>query len=263
MKTSFSIGNKEIGEGNAAYIIAEIGSNHDQDIGQAKALIDAAAEAGVDAAKFQLFKAEDLRQERDEIFDTIKSVEFPREWIEEISGYTRDKGLAFLAAPFDEEAVDLLDRYDAPAFKMASSEIANFSLLQHVAKKKKPIILSTGMSDLADVHDALQVIEEAGNDEVVLLHCVALYPTPPDKLNLRVMDTLRTAFQIPVGFSDHTLGILFPSVAVARGACAIEKHLTPDRSLPGPDHSYAIEPPELIEMVKNIRDIEVGLGRST
>ncbi len=254
------LGKKHIGSGHPVFIIAEAGSNHNRNLAQARKLIDVASACGVDAVKFQLFKAEVLHPVRDNIFDIIKNCEFPREWLQELVEYAREKGIIFLAAPFDAEAVDLLDYSGMAAFKIASSEVANFSFLRYVASKKRPIILSTGMSDLADVHDAVEVIRQTGNHDLALLQCSALYPAPSEKINLRVMDTLRDAFQVPVGFSDHTLGILFPSVAVARGACVIEKHFTLDRTLPGPDHSYAIEPNELAQMVKDIRAVEAALG---
>lgn len=241
-------------------MIAEAGSNHDQNLEQAKKLIDVAARSGADAVKFQLFKAEVLNPVRDKIFDIIKSCEFPRKWLKELLNYAQKKGIIFLATPFDDEAVDLLDDAGVVAFKIASSEVTNFSFLRHVAGKNKPIILSTGMSDMTDVSDAVSVIRQSGNQDIVLLQCSALYPTPHDKVHLKVMDTLRDTFGVPVGFSDHTLGILFPAVAVARGACMIEKHFTLDRNLPGPDHSYAIEPDELAQMVKDIRAVESSLG---
>ena len=260
MEQRIKVADRWIGHGEPVFIIAEAGSNHDRDMGQAKKMIDAAISAGVDAVKFQLFKAEDLRASRDAVFDIIKKCEFPREWLGEIMDYCRRQGIIFMATPFDREAVALLDKVGMPAFKIASSEIANPDLLRGVAATKKPIILSTGMSDLADVHDAMDIIRQAGGRELVLLHCLAMYPTPPEKLNLKVMDTLRHACGIPVGFSDHTLGILLPSIAVARGACVIEKHFTLDRTLPGPDHSYAIEPKELLQMVRDIRTVEASLG---
>jgi len=256
------LGKKHIGIGHPTFIIAEAGSNHDRDLAQAKKLIDVASSSGADAIKFQLFKAEVLHPVRDKVFDIIKDCEFPREWLEELMGYAGEKGIIFLATPFDNDAVDLLDRADLCAFKIASSEVANFSLLRYVAGKKKPIILSTGMSDIVDVYDAVEVIRQVGNRDLVLLQCSALYPAPPEKIHLRVMDTLLDVFHVPVGFSDHTLGIIFSAVAVARGACIIEKHFTLDRTLPGPDHSYAIEPNELGQLVKDIRAVEVALGNS-
>jgi len=260
MKQTTIIGKKKVGQGHSAFVIAEAGSNHDQNLEQAKKLIDVAARSGADAVKFQLFKAEVLNPVRDKIFDIIKSCEFPRKWLKELLNYAQKKGIIFLATPFDDEAVDLLDDAGVVAFKIASSEVTNFSFLRHVAGKNKPIILSTGMSDMTDVSDAVSVIRQSGNQDIVLLQCSALYPTPHDKVHLKVMDTLRDTFGVPVGFSDHTLGILFPAVAVARGACMIEKHFTLDRNLPGPDHSYAIEPDELAQMVKDIRAVESSLG---
>ncbi len=262
MKQTIVVGHKHIGFNERAFIIAEAGSNHNQNLDQAKKLIDVAAASGVDAVKFQLFKAEFLYAPGDPAFNIVKDNELPRQWVDTLMGYANKKGVIFLATPFDHEAVDLLDDCGMPVFKIASSEVTNFIFLRYVASKKKPVILSTGMSDMSDVYDAVNVIRQTGNQDIVLLQCSALYPTPVSQVHLRVMDTLREAFHVPVGFSDHTLGILFPAVAVACGACVVEKHFTLDRTLPGPDHSYAIEPGELVQMVRDIRAVEAGLGVS-
>ena len=165
----------------------------------------------------------------------------------------------FLASAFDFEAVDLMDKY-VPAFKIASFEISDLELLKYAAEKGKPMILSTGMANLGEIEDAITAIKSVGNAGIILLHCNSLYPTPAEVVNLRAMETMRTAFKMSIGFSDHTLGIHIPIAAVAMGACVIEKHFTLDRNLPGPDHSFAIEPDELKEMVRCIRDVEKAKG---
>ncbi len=262
MKQKITIADKHVGCGERTFIIAEAGSNHNKKLDQAKKLIDVAAISGADAVKFQLFKAEFLYAPGYAAFKAVKDHELPREWLKELMDHADKKGIIFLATPFDHEAVDLLNKAGVAAFKIASSEAVNLPFLRQVASTQKPIILSTGMCNLADIYEALEVIEQTGNQQVILLQCSALYPTGPGQVNLRTMDTLKEAFKVPVGFSDHTLGILFPAVAVARGACVIEKHFTLDRKMPGPDHSYAIEPDELSQMVKDIRAVEQGLGSS-
>ncbi len=260
MKEKIKTGNKFIGKNEPCFIIAEAGSNHDGKMEQAKRLIDVAAQSGADAVKFQLFKAEVLCGPGHPAFDIVKKNEFPRQWLKELNDHAVKNGIIFLAAPFDKEAVDLLCDIDVVALKLASSEVTNLPLLRYAAAKKKPVIISTAMSNLADIYEALETIYSTGNDDVVLLQCTALYPTDPHQVNLRAMDTLRGSFHLPVGFSDHTLGVLIPPVAVACGACVIEKHFTIDRKLQGPDHGYALEPDELAQMIRNIRSVEQSLG---
>ena len=262
------IGNKLIGDGEPCYIIAEAGSNHNGSLEQAKKLIDVAVESRADAVKFQIYKAESLYSKRtpefsylkgQNVYELIKSIETPREWIKELAGYCEARNIIFLATPFDFEAIDLLDKY-APAFKIASFEIVDLELLQYAARKEKPMIISTGMANLCEIEEAISAIKSVGNEDIILLHCNSLYPTPAEVVNLKAMETITTAFKVPVGFSDHTLGIHIPVAAVAMGACVIEKHLTLDRTLPGPDHSFAIEPAELEEMVRCIREVEKAKG---
>lgn len=275
MKT-VQINGREVGDGQSVFVIAEAGSNHNRDINQAKRLIDVAAEAGADAVKFQTFSAETLYskktpamsylkkggllKEGETVFDLLKQNELPREWQKDLSSYCKLKGIIFLSTPFDLKAVDELEKLNVPAYKIASYEITHLPLLEHAAKTGKPIILSTGMADLTDIETALQVIRGSGNDKAILLHCAINYPPRFEDVNLRAMKTMRQAFQLPVGFSDHTAGITADLAAVALGACVIEKHFTTDRKLPGPDHGFAIEPNELKAMVKGIREVENLLG---
>ncbi|UCH71942.1 MAG: N-acetylneuraminate synthase [Thermoplasmatales archaeon] len=268
MKSEVKIGNKKIGTGNPTYIIAEIGSNHNKNKKIAKKMIDEASEAGVDAVKFQTFKAEKLYSKKapkfskDTIlpFDLIKSIELPREWHKELLEYAEAKGLQFLSSPFDYEAVDELDKIGVPAFKIASFEIVDLELLKYIAKKKKPILLSTGMANIEEIEEALEIIRKQGNNNIILLQCSSMYPAPVDILNLNAMDTMSKIFKIPIGYSDHTIGIHIPVAAVAKGATVIEKHFTLDRTMKGPDHHFAIEPSELKQMVSYIRDVEKAQG---
>lgn len=268
MKKEVILGDKKVGEGHPTYIIAELGSNHNRNLNIAKKMINKAAEAGVDAVKFQTFKAEYLYSKKtpkfskDNIkpFDLIKAIELPREWHKELYKYSVERDLHFLSSPFDFEAVDELDKIGVLAFKVASFEITDLELLKYIAKKKKPIILSTGMATLGEIEEALEVIRSQGNDDVILLHCNSLYPSPVEIVNLNVINMLSRAFQIPIGFSDHTIGIHISIAAVAKGSKVVEKHFTLDRKMKGPDHSFAIEPNELKQMVQNIRDVEKAMG---
>jgi len=262
------IGDKIVGHDEPCFIIAEAGSNHNGSLEQAKKLVDVAAEAKADAVKFQIFKAESLYSKYtpefsylkgQNTYELIKSIETPREWIKELAEYCKSKNIIFFASPFDFEAIDILDKY-VPAFKIASFEITDLELLKYAAEKGKPMIISTGMANLGEIEDAITAIRSVGNENIILLHCNSLYPTPVEIANLRAIETMRTAFKVPVGFSDHTLGIHIPIAAVAMGACVIEKHFTLDRTLPGPDHSFAIEPDELKEMVRCIREVEKAKG---
>ena len=257
---------------NNCFIIAEAGVNHNGSVKLAKKLVDAAKEAGADAVKFQTFKTKNLvtknaRKAEYQIknsgeesqYEMIKKLELSPDEFWEIAKYAEDKGIIFLSSPFDSESVDLLDEIDIPAFKIASGEITNFPLLKCIAKKQKPVILSTGMSTIGEVEEALNLIEKY-NDDIILMHCLTNYPAKKEDANLNVIKTLEYAFKRPVGFSDHTSGIEMSVAAVALGSCVIEKHFTIDKNLPGPDHKASLEPHELSEMVKAIRNIEKGLG---
>jgi pseudaminic acid synthase len=268
------IGDRPVGGDAPVYIIAEAGSNHDRNLDQAKRLIDVAAAAGADAVKFQTFAADRIVAETTTrakyldgllppdktMSDLFRELELPRDWHAELFAHATAAGLDFLSTPFDFEAVDLLDELGVKAFKVASYELWHLPLIREVASRGKPIICSTGMADLADVQDAVDTVAETGNDQLVLLHCVVNYPPPFGELNLRAIETLRRAFHVPVGYSDHSAGITAPIVATALGAAVIEKHFTLSRDLPGPDHRFAIEPDELAAMVRAIRDAQDALG---
>ena len=252
------IADRMIGNEEACFIIAEAGSNHNGSFEQAKKLIDIAQDAGVDAVKFQIFKAEELSADK-KVQGVLKKFEFTREWGQELSEYAKRKNIIFLATPFDVEAVDLLDGIDVPAFKIASGDLTDLPLIKYIAEKGKPIILSVGLGSLEEIRDALEVIHSTENRDVALLHCVVNYPAKPEDVNLNIIKTLKQ-FHVPVGFSDHTMEISVPIAAVALGACIIEKHFTIDRKLEGPDHSYALDPKELKDMVEGIKTVENALG---
>jgi N,N'-diacetyllegionaminate synthase len=266
------IGQRWVGDGEPCFVIAEAGANHNRDLAMGKQLIDVAADAGADAVKFQTYSAETLYSKKTprfsylegvsdkETWDLIKGIELPREWQGELAAHAARRGIPFLSSPFDHRAVDELDALEVPAYKIASFEIVDLSLIGYAAAKGRPMILSTGLASYEDIADALHACATAGNQDVVLLQCASLYPAPPARLNLRAMATLRQAFAVPVGLSDHSLGIHLASAAVALGASVVEKHFTLDRSLPGPDHPFAVEPAELKEMVRQIREVEAALG---
>lgn len=268
------IADYRLGPGYPCLVIAEAGVNHNGDVELAKRLIDIAAEAGANAVKFQTFrteqvvsatapKAEYQLQTTDPAqsqLDMLQRLELSPQEHRQLQDYCQKRGLIFMSTPFDEESANLLEELGVPVFKIGSGEITNWSFLEHVARKGKPIILSTGMSYLSEVDEAVRVLRNAGCKQLVLLHCVSNYPADPANANLRAMDTLATAFQVPVGYSDHTPGIEVALAAVALGACVIEKHFTLDKSLPGPDHKTSLEPHELKALVAGIRVVEMALG---
>jgi N,N'-diacetyllegionaminate synthase len=274
MIKSIKIGDRLVGENKPCFIIAEAGVNHNGDFTLAKKLIDAARKAGADAVKFQTFVTENLvtrgaakadyQKETtafsESQFDMIKKLELPKKAWGKLSAYAREKGIIFLSTPDDKESADLLDTLDVPAFKIGSGEITNLPLLKYISQKKKPIILGTGMSNLSEIEEALEVIRNEGTEDIILLHCVSSYPAKPQDMNLNAMATLKNAFKVPVGLSDHSLGITIPIAAATLGACVIEKHFTLDKNLPGPDHQASMEPKELEQLVQAIVDVQKALG---
>jgi sialic acid synthase SpsE len=265
-----------VGPGHPAYIIAEAGSNHDRDLGTAHKLIDVAAECGADAVKFQTYRAETLYsrctprfREMDELdrspagetpFQLAKRIELPRHWQRELRDHSAERGVDFLSTPFDLCAIEELAELGVKAFKIASYEIVDYDLLRAAARQHRPIILSTGNSSLADIELAFSVVQSAGCKQVILLHCVSQYPARYEDLHLRAMCTMQQAFNVPVGFSDHTMGSVAATVATALGSCCFEKHFTLDRKRKGPDHPSAMEPDELAEYIQAIRTAEKSLG---
>lgn len=259
--------NRKVGPGESCYIVAEIGANHNRSLSLAKELIDAAAEANADAVKFQIYNADTLYSKKTprhsgyskDLHTLIKEIETPRDWLPSLSEYCRSKGIVFFATPFDQEAVTELDAV-SELFKIASFEIVDLNLIQTIASKKKPMVISTGLANMEEIEDAYLACRKEGNEQICFLQCASLYPAPPSIMNLNSMETLRRAFGVPVGLSDHTRGIHISVAAVAMGANLIEKHFTLDRNMEGPDHPFAIEPNELSEMIRQIRDVESALG---
>jgi N-acetylneuraminate synthase len=289
-----------LGTNQHAYIIAEAGVNHNGSLDLARKLIDVAVDAGADAVKFQTFRTEECLSRKapkaeyqrrstgvEEFqYEMVKKLELGEVAHEALLKHCEEKGIQFLSTPFDLKSLDfLVKKLDLPRIKLASGEITNGPLLLETARSGKPIILSTGMCSLAEVETALGVLafgytqhermpslqafqesyravsgQRALKEKVVLLHCTTEYPSPFEDVNLRAMDTMEEAFGMPVGYSDHTPGIAVPIAAVARGAAVIEKHFTLDRSLPGPDHKASLEPAELKEMVRAIRQVGLALG---
>jgi len=274
MVDSLDLGGRMVGHGYPCFVIAEAGVNHNGDLDLAHRLVDVAVDAGADAVKFQTFQTEriisrtapkaDYQVENtgsdESQFDMIKALELPEEAFAQLMAHCQERGILFLSTPFDHESVDILARLDVAAFKIGSGEITNLPLLEKIAGHGKPMIISTGMATIGEVETTIRTAREAGTQEVILLHCVSNYPTDPADVNLRAMRTMARAFGLPVGYSDHTEGLEVPLAAVALGASVIEKHVTLDKTLPGPDHRASLEPDELARMVSGIRIVEKSLG---
>ena len=258
------------------FIIAEAGVNHNGDINLAYKLIDSAVEAKVDAIKFQTWKTENLitknvekaeyqkqtTKDNESQFDMIKKLELPFDDFRKLKTYCDSKGIEFMSTCVDKESLDFLISIGLNKIKTSSSDLTNYPFLKNIAIYNTDLIISTGMSDLNDIQNSLNVLCKYGQnlDNVTILHCNSEYPTPMNDVNLKAMNTIRSAFDVEIGYSDHTLGIEVPIAAVALGAKVIEKHFTLDRKLPGPDHSASLEPDELKQMVKSIRNIEKALS---
>ena len=247
--------------------------NHNGNLDLAKKMVEAAVEAGADAIKFQTFKAEQLVTKEapkanyqkattgeGNQYAMLKALELSLEDHIILKNYCQEQGIVFISTPFDFESVDLLTQLDLPFFKVSSGDITNLPFLEYIAKKNKPVILSTGMANLGEVETAVETILGTGNQDLILLHCTSNYPTAFEDVNLRAMLTLKEAFKLPVGYSDHTIGIEAPIAAVSLGARVIEKHFTLDKTMAGPDHRASLEPHELKAMVAQIRHVEKAMG---
>jgi len=268
------IGARAVGPGALVFIIAEAGVNHNGELELAKDLVDAAAEAAADAVKFQTFQAERIvahhaakaeyqkgaNDPGESQLDMLRGLELSPDAQRKLKEHCDRKGILFVSTPFDNDSVEFLNQLGVLAFKIPSGEVVNHPFLECIASKGKPVIMSTGMCNLSEVDEAVRAIRQAGNDQLVLLHCVSNYPAEVADVNLRAMQVMEAAFGVPVGYSDHTLGIEVSLAAVAMGACVIEKHFTLDRTLPGPDHRASLEPAELAALVKGIRNVEMALG---
>lgn len=259
---------------HAVYIIAEAGVNHNGSLKLAKELAKKAKEAGADAVKYQTFVAERLVKKdaqkaeyqkemtgaRESQLEMLKKVELSYDEFRELKEYCDTIGIEFLSTPFDQESIEFLDELGISIFKVPSGEVTNLPYLERIAQKGKKIIMSTGMCEVEEIEEALEILQANGAKDVVLLHCNTEYPTPYRDVNLRAMQMLKDEFEVAVGYSDHTAGIEIPIAATALGAEVIEKHFTLDKTMEGPDHKASLEPDELKNMVEAIRNIEVALG---
>ena len=275
MSNTIHIGRRAVGPGEPVYIVAEISANHRQDYDEAVRLVKAAKTAGANAVKLQTLTPDTitLRSDREyfrvgggtlwdgrTLYDLYEEAHMPWEWQPKLQKVARDEGLELFSSPFDPTAVDFLERMDVPAYKVASFEIVDLPLITKMARTGKPLIISTGMATIEEIEEALGAARTGGTKEIVLLKCNSGYPAPPEEMNLRTIPDMRERFRVPVGLSDHTLGIAAAVAAVSLGACLIEKHFTLSRSVPGPDSAFSLEPAEFKEMVEAVRTAERALG---
>lgn len=275
MKKELIIGNHKIGDNHPVYIIAEMSANHNQDFEQAVGIIHAAKAAGADAIKIQTYTPDTITIDCDNeyfrigkgtiwegqtLYNLYKEAYTPWEWQPKLKKIANSIGLDLFSSPFDYTAVDFLEKMDVPAYKIASPEIIDTPLINYIAKTGKPIIMSTGMATLAEIDEAIRAAREAGATQIALLKCTSAYPATPEEMNLRTISHMAEAFKLPVGLSDHTLGIAVPVAAVALGGCIVEKHFSLSRSVPGPDSAFSLDPREFKEMVDAIRVTEKAIG---
>lgn len=269
-------GNKSIGENNPVFIVAELSANHGNSLEVAKESIRAIKQSGADAVKLQTYTADTMTIESDNEYFKInqgtiwdgknlhklyKEAYTPWEWHAELKRTAEELGLVFFSAPFDKTAVDFLDDLGVPAFKIASFEITDIPLIEHAASKKKPIILSTGVSELEDIREAIETCKRVGNENIIILKCTSSYPAPYEEMNLNTIPDMAKKFSTIPGLSDHTLGIEVPVAAVTLGAKMIEKHFILDRKIGGPDASFSLDAKEFKDMVQAVRNIEKALGK--
>lgn len=270
MAREIRIGNRSVGDGYPAYLIAEIGINHNGDLGIAKQMIDAAVHAGVDAVKFQKrtpeisTPPEQQKQMRETpwgyitYLDYRHKVEFNEEQYCEIDRYCKSKGIAWMVSVWDEPSVDFMEKFDTPAYKIPSASLTDFGLIRRARATGKPLILSSGMSTMEQIHQGVKI---AGEKDLVLMHCTSTYPCEPEELNLKMIETLRNEFpDLPIGYSGHEVGLVPSTIAVALGACMLERHLTLDRAMWGSDQAASVEPGGFERLVKYLRVTEASLG---
>ena len=268
------INNRKIGLSERPYIVAELSANHNGSLNKAKESIKTAKECGADAIKIQTYTADSMtiNSNREDfkikdglwegytLYDLYKEASTPYEWHEELFNYARNIGITLFSSPFDEDAVDLLDRLDTPAYKVASFELTDIPLIKYIAKKNKPILISTGLSTDAEIEDALNAIKQTGNDQVLVFHCISSYPAPVSNMNLRRIKKLREKFNVEVGLSDHSITNTAATVSIALGAVAIEKHFIINRLDKGPDSDFSIEPYQLKELIFQTNESWLALG---
>ena len=254
------IGNKWVGENSPLFIVAEGGINHNGSLKIAKKIVERAAISGADAVKFQTFKAEDMASPASKFFKIFKKIELSSNDFKELADYAKSQKIIFLSTPFSEKSVDLLCKIKVPAFKIASGDITHIPLLAYAAKKKKPMIISTGMSYLSEIKFAVKKILSTGNKKIILLHSNSAYPTPPKEVNLNAIFTLKKNFEFPIGFSDNGSGLQIPLTAVAIGINVLEKHFTINKKLKGPDQKFSSDPKEFRNLVVQARALEKILG---
>lgn len=264
---------KSIGKGEPVYFISEIGNAFENNIETAKKMIKMSAKAGADAVKFQTFKADTIADkeslftfengEKVSQYEFFKQNELSEDNHYELMDLSKKEGISFISTPSHKNDVDFLEELGVCAFKVGSDDLTNYPFLKYIAKKGLPMFVSTGMSTLGEIEVAVNTIKDTGNEDLILMHCTVGYPISLENANLRIIKTLQEAFQVPVGYSDHTQGYLAPIVANMLGSVAIEKHFTLDRSHGGPDYEVAAEPGELVQIIENIRNVEKVLGSST
>ena len=271
---SVKISRKQIGDGHPCFVIAEAGVNHNGSLELARQLVDAAVEAGADAVKFQTFKAVELisasapkadyqketTEGGEQQLEMVRRLEMSEEMTRSVAEHAANRGIIFLSTGFDEESINLLDDIGVPAFKVSSGDLTALPFLEFIGRKQKPVILSTGMSYLEEVQKAVETLLAAGCREIALLQCVSSYPADPQEANLRAIQTLKDTFNVPVGFSDHFLENEIAIAAVSLGANIVEKHITLDVNLPGPDHRVSLTPERFKSLVKSIRLVEASRG---
>jgi N,N'-diacetyllegionaminate synthase len=270
-ETDILIGERVVGPASGVFVVAEIGTNHNGSAVQAEKLIDEAADSGADAVKFQTYRVDRLlipsierygqrRDGAESSYQMLRRYELSWADQEKLKKHADKRGILFFSTPSDEESADFLDTLGVPVFKISSADVTHVPLLRHIASKGKPVLLSTGMSFLSEVADAVYHIRSAGAKEILLMHCVSTYPAAPQQMNLRALQTLHSYFELPVGLSDHSEGILIPLVSVAMGSVLIEKHFTLDKNALGPDHKASMDPTELRTLVQKLREVESSLG---
>ena len=270
------IAGRQIGAGNPVYVVAEISANHNQKFEYASRLVHAAKEAGADAVKLQTYTPETITIPCDSshfqiaggtlwggrsLYELYKEASMPWEWQPKLKAIADELDITLFSSAFDPTAVDFLERMDVPAHKVASCELVDIPLIEKMARTGKPLILSTGMATLDEINEAMEAAREAGGRDVLLLKCTSAYPGQPEDMNLRTIPEMSRLFGVPVGLSDHTLGVSVPVAAVTLGACMVEKHLTLSRELAGPDSAFSVEPHEFAEMVESVRTAERALGK--